>query len=344
MKIVVLCGGISSERDVSITSGTMVAQALRERGHQVVLLDSFFGFPEPYDKPEDLFTKDNAFEPVLVGEKEPDIEKIKASRKQANNSILGDNVFEICRAADITFFALHGEDGENGTLQAAFDVAGIRYTGCGCLGSAIAMNKEVSKKLFRQAGIGTPDGITVHPDEKPYADVGFPCVVKPCSGGSSVGTSIVQTREEYEAALELAFQYEKAVLVEQYIKGREFTVGIMDGKAMPVVEIIPKAGFYDYKNKYQAGLTTELCPAPIDKDLTERMQRLAEKADRELMGEVYSRIDFLMDEKGELYCLEANTLPGMTPTSLVPQMAQAEGKSFGELCEEIIAISMKKYE
>ncbi|MGI5979004.1 MAG: D-alanine--D-alanine ligase [Oscillospiraceae bacterium] len=344
MKIVVLCGGISSERDVSITSGTMVAQALRERGHQVVLLDSFFGFPEPYDKPEDLFTKDNAFEPVLVGEKEPDIEKIKASRKQANNSILGDNVFEICRAADITFFALHGEDGENGTLQAAFDVAGIRYTGCGCLGSAIAMNKEVSKKLFRQAGIGTPDGITVYPDEKPYADVGFPCVVKPCSGGSSVGTSIVQTREEYEAALELAFQYEKAVLVEQYIKGREFTVGIMDGKAMPVVEIIPKAGFYDYKNKYQAGLTTELCPAPIDKDLTERMQRLAEKADRELMGEVYSRIDFLMDEKGELYCLEANTLPGMTPTSLVPQMAQAEGKSFGELCEEIIAISMKKYE
>lgn len=343
MKIVVLCGGISTERDVSITSGTMVAQALRERGHQVVLLDSYFGCPEPYDRPEELFTKEIPFKPVRVGEEEPDLAAIKASRRQANDSILGDNVFEICRAADITFFALHGEDGENGTLQAAFDVAGIRYTGCGCLGSAIAMNKEVSKKLFLQAGIGTPAGITVHPEERPYADVGFPCVVKPCSGGSSVGTSIVQTRAEYEAALELAFRYEPAVLVEQYIRGREFTVGIMDGKAMPVVEIIPKAGFYDYKNKYQAGLTTEICPAPIDGETTARMQRLAERADRVLMGEVYSRIDFLMDERGELFCLEANTLPGMTPTSLVPQMAQAEGRSFGELCEEIIAVSMKKY-
>ena len=343
MKIVVLCGGVSTERDVSITSGTMVAQALRERGHQVVLLDSFFGCPEPYEKPDDLFTKDIPFAPILVGVEEPDIQKVKASRKQPNDSILGDNVFDICRAADITFFALHGEDGENGTLQAAFDVAGIKYTGCGCLGSAIAMNKEVSKKLFRQAGIGTPAGITVYPDEAPYADVGFPCVVKPCSGGSSVGTSIVETRAAYEAALKLAFKYERAVLVEQYIKGREFTVGIMDGEAMPVVEIIPKAGFYDYKNKYQAGMTTELCPAPISPKLTERMQRLAEKADRELMGEVYSRVDFLMDEKGELYCLEANTLPGMTPTSLVPQMAQAEGKPFGELCEEIIAASMRKY-
>ncbi len=344
MKIVVLCGGISAERDVSITSGTMVAQALRERGHQVVLLDSFFGCPESYEKPEDLFKKTGPFARILVGEKEPDLAEIRASRHQANNSILGDNVFEICRAADITFFALHGEEGENGTLQAAFDVAGIKYTGCGCLGSAIAMNKEVSKKLFLQAGITTPAGITVHPDdEKPFADVGFPCVVKPCSGGSSVGTSIVQSRAEYEAALELAFQYEYAVIVEQYIKGRELTVGVIDGKAMPVLEVIPKEGFYDYKNKYQAGMTTDHCPAPLDEETTARVQRLAVRADRELMGEVYTRVDFLMDAKGELFCLEANTLPGMTPTSLVPQMAQARGQSFGELCEEIIAVSMKKY-
>lgn len=344
MKIVVLCGGISTERDVSITSGTMVAQALRDRGHQVVLLDSFFGCLEPYEKPEDLFHEDRPFARILVGEKEPDLARIKASRHQANDSILGDNVFEICRAADITFFALHGEDGENGTLQAAFDIAGIKYTGCGCLGSAIAMNKEVSKKLFMQAGIKTPAGITVHPDdEKPFADVGFPCVVKPCSGGSSVGTSIVQSRAEYEAALELAFKYEYAVIVEQYIKGRELTVGVIDGRAMPVLEVIPKEGFYDYKNKYQAGMTTDLCPAPLDEETTARVQRLAEQADRELMGEVYTRVDFLMDDKGQLYCLEANTLPGMTPTSLVPQMAQARGQSFGELCEEIIAVSMKKY-
>lgn len=344
MKIVVLCGGISTERDVSITSGTMVAQALRDRGHQVVLLDSFFGCLEPYEKPEDLFYEDRPFARIAVGEREPDLQKIKAGRRQANDSILGDNVFEICRAADITFFALHGEDGENGTLQAAFDVAGIKYTGCGCLGSAIAMNKEVSKKLFRQAGIDTPDSITVHPDDAtPFADVGFPCVVKPCSGGSSVGTSIVGSRAEYETALELAFQYERAVLVEQYVRGRELTVGVIDGRAMPVLEVIPKEGFYDYKNKYQAGMTTDLCPAPLDEKTTARVQRLAEQADRELMGEVYTRVDFLMDDKGRLYCLEANTLPGMTPTSLVPQMARARGQSFGELCEEIIAVSMKKY-
>ena len=343
MKIVVLCGGISTERDVSITSGTMVAKALRERGHKVVLVDSFFGYTEPYEKPEDLFLREAQNQTILVGEKEPDLEKIKASRQQDNNSVLGDNVLEICRAADITFFALHGEQGENGQLQATFDVAGIKYTGCGYLGSALAMNKSLSKKLFASADIATPAGITVYAGQSPYADVGFPCVVKPCSGGSSVGTSIVHSREEYDAALALSFKYERAVIVEQYIKGRELTVGVMDGKAMPVIEIIPKEGFYDYKNKYQAGLTTELCPAPIGDESTYRIQHLSERVYEALMLEAYCRVDFLMDSKGELFCLEANTLPGMTPTSLIPQMAAAQGKGFGELCEEIIEVSMKKY-
>jgi len=344
MNIVVLCGGISTERDVSITSGTMVAKALRERGHNIVLLDSFFGYAEPYDKPEDLFLRETHSQTILVGEKEPDLDKIKASRHQDNNSVLGDNVLEICRAADITFFALHGEEGENGQLQATFDVAGIKYTGSGYLGSALAMNKTLSKKLFACSGILTPSGITVYAGEAPYEDVGFPCVVKPCSGGSSVGTSIVSSREEYDAALSLSFKYERAVIVEQYIKGRELTVGIIDGKAMPVVEIIPKEGFYDYKNKYQAGLTTELCPAPIGDEVTFRVQRISEEVNDVLMIEAYCRVDFLMDDKGNLFCLEANTLPGMTPTSLIPQMAEAQGKSFGGLCEEIIDVSMKKYQ
>ncbi|PKM72442.1 MAG: D-alanine--D-alanine ligase [Firmicutes bacterium HGW-Firmicutes-16] len=343
MNIVVLCGGISTERDVSITSGTMVAKALRERGHKVVLLDSFFGCTEAYEKPEDLFAREIRQETIPVGEKEPDIEKIKALRNQDNESSLGNNVLEICRAADITFFALHGDEGENGKLQAAFDVAGIKYTGSGYLGSALAMNKSLSKKLFECSGILTPAGITVYAGEAPYADVGFPCVVKPCSGGSSVGTSIVKSREEYDSALELSFKYERAVIVEQYIKGRELTVGVMDGKAMPVIEIIPKEGFYNYKNKYQAGLTTELCPAPISDEITDRVQRLSEKVNSVLMIDAYCRVDYLMNDKGEIFCLEANTLPGMTPTSLIPQMAQAQGKSFGELCDEIIIVSMKKY-
>lgn len=344
MNIVVLCGGLSMERDVSITSGTLVAKALRERGHNVVLIDSFFGYPEPYTKPEEIFTRDQKIEIRLVGETEPDLEAVKKSRKQPGNSLLGANVLDICAAADITFFALHGDEGENGKLQAAFDVAGIKYTGSGYLGSAIGMNKTITKELLAQAGILTPPFITVYAGNAPYSDVGFPCVVKPCSGGSSVGTSIVHSREEYDRALDLAFRYERAVIVEKYIKGRELTVGIIDGKAMPVIEIIPKEGFYDYKNKYQSGLTEELCPAPIGDEMTARVQRLSEKVNDVLLIEAYCRVDFLADEKNDLYCLEANTLPGMTPTSLVPKMATVMGMSYGELCEEIINVSMKKYQ
>ncbi len=344
MNIVVLCGGLSVERDVSITSGTLVANALRERGHKVLLMDSYFGYTGPYESCEKLFQRNEKNPTILVGENEPDLEKVKAARRQNNNSVIGDNVLEICRAADITFLALHGEEGENGKLQAALDIAGIKYTGSGYLGSALAMNKTISKQLFAQNGILTPAGITVYAGNEPYADVGFPCVVKPCSGGSSVGTSVVNSREEYDKALKLAFKYERGVIVEQYIKGRELTCGVIDGKAMPLIEIIPKEGFYDYKNKYQPGATTELCPAPIEEMKTLEVQRLSEKVNEALMIDSYCRVDFLMDSEGKLFCLEANTLPGMTPTSLVPQMAHQQGKSFGELCDELISVSMKKYE
>ena len=343
MNIVVLCGGLSVERDVSITSGCLVANALRELGHKVVLMDSYLGYNEAYENPRDIFGRQQNTVTIPVKETEPDLQAVKASRHQDNDSVLGDNVIEICRCADMTFLALHGEEGENGKLQAAFDIAGIKYTGSGYLGSALAMNKTISKELFRQAGILTPPGITVYAGCAPYENVGFPCVVKPCSGGSSVGTSIVYDAAEYEKALTLAFKYEEAVIVERFIKGRELTVGIIDGKAMPVIEIIPKEGFYDYKNKYQAGLTTELCPAPITREETERISRISEQVNRVLMIDAYCRVDFLMDEKGDMYCLEANTLPGMTPTSLVPQMALQQGKSFAQLCQELVDVSFKKY-
>ena len=173
----------------------------------------------------------------------------------------------------------------------------------------------------------------------------LPMGVKPCSGGSSVGTSIVRTQEEFSAALEFAFKYEDDVLVEKYIKGRELTVGVMDGKAMPSIEIVLKNGWYDYKNKYQAGFAEEICPAPISAEDEERLGRLAERVSKALMVDVYCRADFIMDDDdGEIYCLEANTLPGMTPTSLVPQMAAEQGMSYGELCEKIITLSMRKYD
>lgn len=339
MKIAVVCGGLSNERDVSITSGTCVARALREKGHKVVLVDLYYGYSGSYDDPAELFEREQEDVAYSVKEETPDIEKILA---QGDGSRIGKNVLEICKAADISFLALHGEDGENGKLQATMDMHGIQYTGSGYLGSAIAMNKEVTKIMLRSSGIPVPEGVVLSKGE--YAEVGFPCVVKPCSGGSSVGTSMVGSKSEYAAALELAFKYEDHVLVERFIKGRELTVGVMGGKAMPVIEIIPKAGWYDYKNKYQAGLTEEICPAPISAEDTERVQRLAERVHTALMIDVYCRADFLMDnDSGELYCLEANTLPGMTPTSLIPQMGREQGLDFGEVCEKIIKLSMEKY-
>lgn len=341
MKIAVVCGGLSNERDVSITSGSCVARALREKGHKVVLVDLYYGYSGDYTDPAELFEREQEDFRYCVAEETPDIEKMLAD---GDGSRIGRNVIEICRAADISFLALHGEDGENGKLQATFDMYGIKYTGSGYLGSAIAMNKELSKIMFRHNGINTPPGIVLEKGAKSHEDVGFPCVVKPCSGGSSVGTSIVHGRDEYEQALEIAFKFENRVLVEKYVKGRELTVGVIDGKAMPVIEIIPKSGWYDYKNKYQAGLTEEICPAPISEEETDKVQCLAERVSAALMIDVYCRADFLLNEAdGELYCLEANTLPGMTPTSLVPQMGAAQGMDFGEVCEKIIEVSMEKY-
>lgn len=341
MKIAVICGGLSNERDVSITSGSCVARALRERGHKVVLVDLFYGYTGEYGTPSELFEKEQEDLHYSVKEETPDVKRML---DESNGCRIGSNVIEICKAADICFLALHGEDGEDGKLQATLDMHGIKYTGSGYVGSAIAMNKELSKIMFRNAGIATPSGIVLEKGAESYEDVGFPCVVKPCSGGSSVGTSIVHSREEYDAALETAFEFESHVLVEKYVKGRELTVGVLNGKAMPVIEIIPKNGWYDYKNKYQAGMTEEICPAPISEEDTDRVQRLAERVMQALMVDVYCRADFLMDETdGQLYCLEANTLPGMTPTSLVPQMAREMGMDFGMLCEKIIEVSMEKY-
>ena len=342
MKIVVLCGGLSNERYVSITSGSCVARSLRERGHSVVLLDMFLGYGGDCSDPTKLFDEQQQDLRYSVGEETPDIASLIAS---GDGSRLGKNVISICRAADIVFLALHGEDGEDGKIQATLDMYGVKYTGSGYLGSALAMNKELSKTLFNAAGIPTAPAITLRKGEGIQASPWIPCVVKPCSGGSSVGTSIVRTQEEFSAALEFAFKYEDDVLVEKYIKGRELTVGVMDGKAMPSIEIVLKNGWYDYKNKYQAGFAEEICPAPISAEDEERLGRLAERVSKALMVDVYCRADFIMDDDdGEIYCLEANTLPGMTPTSLVPQMAAEQGMSYGELCEKIITLSMRKYD
>ena len=341
MRVVVLAGGISTERDVSLSSGSMIYKALKKNGHQAILLDVYLGYTGNdvdviFEKEEDW-----AKEMGAISEKNPDIEQVKAMRPDGDKNFFGPNVISICQAADVVFMALHGENGENGKIQACFDLMGITYTGTDYVSSAICMDKGITKDIFTAHGVPTPAGIRLKKGQQQAGKVPFPCIVKACCGGSSVGVSIANREEDYEAALKEAFRYDDEVIVEQYIKGREFSVGVMDGRALPVIEIAPLQGFYDYKNKYQAGSTIETCPAELSEEKTLEMQKYAEAAFKALRLKNYARMDFMMDEEGNMYCLEANTLPGMTPTSLLPQEAAAEGTGFLELCEKIIAAALR---
>ena len=349
MKIVVLAGGISTERDVSFKTGEMVTKALRENGHQVILLDVFMGYSNKEADLTGIFDRAEAVsvKVAAIPETAPDLEKVKAQRKDQSDNFFGPNVIELCRMADIVFMALHGENGENGKIQAAFDLFGIRYTGTGYLGSALAMNKGMAKQLFLENGIPTPRGTSLKRGEDAAkietCGIHFPCVVKPCSGGSSIGVSIVHDKAEYEQALKEAFRWENELVIEEYVKGREFSVGVIDFQALPIIEIAPVEGFYDYKNKYKAGSTVETCPAELSEQITKEMQGYAEKVAEVLGLNTYSRTDFLLDAEDHIFCLEANTLPGMTPTSLLPQEAKVTGVDFNQLCEKLIESSMRKY-
>ena len=341
MNIVVLAGGLSPERDVSFSSGTMACNALLSLGHRAILVDLFLGLPD-WDGKTDLFQKAAPLPPNRVSEQEPDLDALRRSRTVGYNDYIGLHVPEICKQADIVYMALHGDCGENGELQAFFDEQGIRYTGSGACGCRNAMNKWISKQIFQENGIVTPRGVLLKAGEPFDLDgLPLPCVVKPCSGGSSIGVSIVHTRDALPEAIALAFSLEPTILVEDYIRGRELSCGILGDAALPPIEIIPLTGFYDYKNKYQAGASREVTPAPIGDACTQRMQRIAMQVFRVLGLSVYGRIDFLLTDNDEIYCLEANTLPGMTPTSLLPQEAAVCGYSYEQLCETIIRLSLE---
>ena len=335
MKVVVLAGGTSTERDVSLSSGSMIYRALKKNGHQAILLDVYLGYEGNI---EGIFNRETDWAAAVgaISEKNPDLAAVKAMRKDGGKSFFGPNVLNICQSADCVFMALHGANGEDGKIQACFELLGIPYTGTDFVSSAMAMDKGITKDIFKAYGIPTPAGIRLKKGEPEEAKVPFPCIVKACCGGSSVGVCIANNEAEYEKAKEEAFLYDDEVVIEQYIEGREFSVGVMDGKALPVIEIAPKVGFYDYKNKYQAGSTVETCPAELPEDNTKAMQSIAEQVFMALRLKSYARMDFRMNAKGEIFCLEANTLPGMTPVSLLPQEAAAVGMDFAALCERIL--------
>lgn len=336
MNIAVLLGGTSAERYVSMASGKGVAEALMERGHTVRLFDVALG-----DDAEIAFD-----DLVLPTEVAPTPEELARLDHRAVITTVQNLPTDI----DIAFIALHGTDGEDGKIQALLELAGIPYTGSGVLASAVAMHKAKSKELFRSNEISTPNWFLLAPDDdvsearlhaltEQITD--YPVVVKPNDGGSTVGLTIVRSREELVPAVRLAREYSSDVLCEEFIEGRELTVTVLEGEPLPIVEIRPKSGYYDYTNKYTSGKTEYFCPAEIPDALTEEIQTQAVRAHESLGCRGYSRIDFRLDEHGEPWCLEANTLPGMTGTSLVPKAARAAGIEYGELCERIISASLK---
>jgi D-alanine-D-alanine ligase len=344
MNIVVLAGGYSPERDVSLTSGSLIANALIRRGHRVLLLDPYLGTTLPSD-PDTLFQSE-PYPVHSVKTAEPDLAALKAQAGQGE-ALVGKNVDHLCRRADVVYVALHGGAGEDGRLQGYLDCLGVPYTGTGALGAMLSMDKDIAKTLLSAAGIPTPHGIVFDPTDESAADrilaeVGLPCVIKPCSCGSSVGVSIVEDETQLRGAIALGSQYENRLLAEVKLLGRELTVGYLQGVTLPPMEIIPKEGFYDYKNKYQAGLTEELCPAPLTEAETAYVTELTARGFAALQLSGYARLDFILTPDGTAYCLEANALPGMTPTSLLPQMAAYAGLTYEDLCEYIVQLAVRK--
>lgn len=340
MKIVVLCGGLSTERNISLISGTKVCMALRARGHKAVLVDMFMGLEEGQEDPASLFEDLPEIMPRSFDGTAPDLDLVRASRKGDDPSMLGPGVIEICRAADVVFMALHGANGEDGRIQAVFDLLGVPYTGSGHLGSAIAMDKIRTKEVVSPRGVRTPSWKVYDKKETPedaiIADIKAPCVVKTPGGGSSLGVFVVRDQAEVEGAVRACLKYSPNLLVEELIEGREFTKAVLNGSPLPSVEIAPLQGGYDYSNKYVAGATREICPGRCTPEVEKEMGDMALLVHKTLGLHTYSRSDFMVTDDGTVYFLEVNTLPGMTPTSLVPQEAAAVGIGYEDLCELIV--------
>lgn len=326
MRITVLTGGASAERDVAIASAAQVVTALRERGHRVVVVDTAGGY---LSESEERLLLTGA-----VGTTPPDPRGLETREREMYLSGLA--ATPGIRESDVLFLALHGGRGEGGHLQAVLDVMGVPYTGSGALGCALAMDKDVAKRLFRQAGILTADwAMAPLPADEAGRRFGWPLIVKPSKQGSTVGLTLVKSPEQYEAAVAEAFRHDDEVMVEAFVGGRELTVGVLDGQALAVGEIVPAHEIFDYECKYQPGMAREIFPADLPETLAAECRDLALLAHEALKLGGYSRVDFRLTAEGRPSCLEVNTLPGLAPTSLLPQSAQAAGIGFGDLCERI---------
>ncbi|TVR66296.1 MAG: D-alanine--D-alanine ligase [Gemmatimonadales bacterium] len=338
LRVAVLMGGTSGERNVSLASGVQVARALRDRGHQVLAVDTARGLMEWEEEIRILETGVAAAPAPAGGSKPGGVGLLDGG----DLGFLG-RVPELAEV-DVIFPALHGGAGEDGTLQGVLELAGLPYAGSGRLGCTLAMDKEVSKRLFVQAGIPTAPWMVSPVDpEEVVEGLGLPLIVKPPSGGSTLGLTLVRDATELEGAVSAALRYEDRVLFERFVKGRELTVGILGDRALPVGEIIPKHELFDYDCKYVPGMAEEIFPARIPDELAQRLQALALQVHRVLFMREFSRVDFLVDSDGGIWCLEANALPGMTANSLLPRAGAAAGINFPDLCDRIVRLAQARH-
>ena len=350
MKIVVLGGGVSTERQVSLVTAACVCKALRSLGHQAVFVDLYMGLENYSGRLEDAFdAPDGLVGQAAIGKTAPNLKEAKAARRLKGPSRIGKNVLELCQLADCVFLGLHGADGEDGKIQATLDLLGVPYTGSGPLSSAMAMDKAVAKRIMESAGVRTPAwrelSYTEEDIPRLVEELPIPCAVKVVNGGSSIGVALPETREELESALHDLARFHSRVIVEEKIKGREITQPILNDHYMPAIEIVPPEGtYFDYVAKYQSGAegAQEICPARITAAEQKAIGEAALKFHQALGLSVYSRVDFILDDEGRPWCLEVNTLPGMTPASLIPKAAATEGMSYAELCEQIVRLSLEQ--
>lgn len=332
MHILVLTGGSSAERDVALASASQVVGALRERGHRVTVADTTEGILDATDEVRLLSPRVASAPPNLA-------DLAEREREVLFGGLLAD---PRVTGADVVFLALHGGRGEDGTIQHLLDLAGVPYTGSGALASGLAMDKDVAKQLFRMAGVPTADWLMAHPGEAvafPRGAMDWPVVVKPSKQGSTVGLTVVRDGEGLPEAIAEAARHDDEIMIEAFVPGRELTVGILGDEALAVGEIIPKHELFDYECKYTPGMSEEIFPADLAETVAWEVQRLGVLAHRTLKCRGYSRVDFRLTPDGRLFCLEVNTLPGMTATSLLPQSAAAVGISFGDLCERICTLN-----
>ncbi len=332
MKIAVLLGGTSAERDVSLVTGREIAKALSQKGHDVKAIDCAYGAHLIEDWQQDGGQ--------IIHLKPSEIEK---QRRELDRNLLDCVRFLVEEKFDAAYLALHGGYGENGQLQALLDLASIPYTGSGVLASAVGMDKNLSKIMFEKYGVPTAPWHVLNCPESWSANalesLGYPMVVKPNDQGSTVGLTIVKERKDLDGAVRKAFDYGHSVMVEKFVPGREVTVAVLDQLPLPIVEIIPEHGIYDYECKYQAGKSRYEVPAKLPEELTRKLQAYALAAYRAIGCRHYARVDFRITDDWLPYCLEVNTLPGMTSTSLVPKAARAAGIEFPELVEKIVQMA-----